>query len=75
MQKKKKATNLSFWTKIFRFFFPKDFKGEFKRGMEMGKGSSISKKLGTGLYSLGKAARREVDPEHKMKIGRQGKRK
>jgi hypothetical protein len=61
--------------KLFRFFFPKDFAGEFKRGMEMGKASSLSKKLGGGLYDLGKAARKRIDPGHKMKIGKQRRKK
>ncbi|GAG41557.1 unnamed protein product [marine sediment metagenome] len=57
--------------RIFRFFFPKDFKGELKRGMEIGKGSAVAKKIGGGLYDVGKAARGKVDPEHKLKIGSQ----
>ncbi len=63
------------WYRIFRFFCPKDFKGEVKRGMKIGKGSKIAEKLGGGLYDLGKAIRRKVDPEHKMKIGKERRRK
>jgi len=69
----KKKQNI--WIRIFRFFFPKDFKKELGRGMEMGKGSNVTKKLGEGLYGVGKFARKKVDPGHKMKIGTQGKKK
>ena len=61
--------------KLFRFFFPKDFAGEFKRGMEISKASGLGKKLGGGLYDLGKATRKKVDPKHKMKIGKQRRRR
>ena len=72
-QKEKKSQNP--WVKLFRFFFPKDFKKEMARGMEMGKGSNVTKKLGEGLYGLGKATRKVVDPKHTMKIGDQKKKK
>ncbi len=70
-KKKKQAKKLSFWHKLFRFFFPKNWKAEFQRGKEMGSGSAIAKKIGGGMFEAGKAARKKVDPEHKMKIGNQ----
>ena len=75
LEYKKEAEKPSFWNRIFRFFLPKDWRGEFKRGVEMGKGSTIAKKIGGALYDGGKGARRIVDPEHKMKIGEQRKKK
>ena len=74
-QKKALARKPSIWARIFRFFFPKDFWGELKRGMQMGKASKVAEKLGGGLYGLGRFARKKVDPEHKMKIGKQKEKK
>jgi hypothetical protein len=59
---KKKAKKTSFWTKIKQFFFPKDFKGEMKRGMDSGK--IIRDKVGGAAWDTGKALRKKVDPEH-----------
>jgi len=75
LKRKQRTTKYRIWTRIFRFFFPKDFKKEIKKGMEAGKASNISKKLGEGIYGLGKFTRGKVDPEHKMKIGKQGRTK
>lgn len=63
---KKKAKKVSFWTKVKNFFFPKNFKQEMQKGMEM----SSPYGLGAGLYKLGKFVRKKIDPEHKMKIGK-----
>ena len=64
-----------FWMRIVRFFFPPNFRGELRRGIGMGKASGVARKLGGGLYEVGRFARRKVDPEHKMKIGEQRRRK
>ena len=74
-QKKAQARKPSIWVKIFRFFFPKDFWGELKRGMQMGKASKAAEKLGGGLYGLGRFARRKVDPEHKIRTGERRRKK
>ena len=55
-------------SKIFRFFFPKDWKGELRKGIKIGKQSGQS--LGGVMFDLGKKARKVVDPEHKMKLGK-----
>ena len=66
----KKKTKTSLAVKIFRFFFPKDFAGELRKGIEMGKMSNVSRELGGKIYDLGKWTRGKVDPEHKMKMGK-----
>ena len=78
-KKKKQTTNKKVWIKllikIFRFFFPKDWKAELQKGKEIGSSSGIAKAIGGGIFGLGKAARKKVDPEHKMKIGNQRRKK
>lgn len=69
-QKKCKKEKKSNWlVKIYRFFVPKDFKTEFQKGKEMGS-TGLAKGLGGAMFDFGKAARKKVDPEHKMKIGK-----
>jgi len=63
------------WARIFRFLFPKNFVGEIGRGMGIGKAGHVSEILGKKLYEAGKTARRKADPEHKMKIGSQKRKK
>ncbi len=58
--------------KIFRFFFPKNFMQEIKRGIETGK-NKPAEYAGGKLYDLGKKARKTIDPKHKMKIGKNKK--
>ena len=74
-KKTNKPKQVSVLHRIFRFFFPKNFLGEVKKGIEMGKVSEASKRLHGGMYEAGKALRRKVDPEHEMKIGSQRKKK
>lgn len=74
-KQKSRERKPNFWSKLFRFFFPENFKGELKKGMEVGKGSHVTQELGRRLYGLGKVTRKKVDPEHKMKIGKQGRTK
>lgn len=72
---KPRPKKYGFWMRIFRFFFPPDFKGELRKGLEVGKASGVARKIGGGLYEVGRFARRKVDPEHKMKIGEQRRKK
>lgn len=71
IQRKVKTKKPSFWNRLFRFFFPKDWKAEFQKGKEIGAASRVARKIGGGMYDLGKATRKTVDPKHKMKIGKQ----
>lgn len=56
-------------SRIFRFFFPKDFMGELKKGIKIGQ-EMPAKKAHDSLYDAGKKLRKKVDPEHKMKVGK-----
>jgi hypothetical protein len=40
----KNKKNKSFWQKLKEFFFPKDFIGEVKKGIEIGTGIRIKAK-------------------------------
>jgi len=74
-KRKKQVQKFSFLVKVFRFFFPKDWKASFQKGKEIGSASGIAKKVGGKVFDAGKTARKRVDPEHKMKIGNQRKKK
>ncbi len=87
MQRKKKQTSiltneqklarilppkkLNLLEKIFRFFFPKDWKGEMIKGRIIGEqireGRLTPKMLPT--YWLGKGIRKVIDPKKKLKFG------
>jgi len=67
-KKNRRARKASTLEKISRFFFPKDFKGELARGIEIGAGSGIAKGLWHLSFRLGKLARKVVDPQYKMKF-------
>ncbi len=60
-----------FLSKVYRFFIPKDFKAELRKGMQIGQQPGQS--VGNALFQLGKGARKKVDPEHKMKFGKKEK--
>jgi len=66
---------LKFLNKIFRFFFPKNFNEELRRGMQIGSESKAREIIGTGLFNGGKQLRKIVDPQHKLKIGSQKEKK
>ena len=65
----KKEHNIFY--RIFRFFFPKDWREQMYQGQLAGaqlrQGKITPKILPT--YWLGRLARKIVDPKHKMKIG------
>lgn len=60
--------------KIFRFFFPKNFKEELQRGLFEGdkirRGELAPKMFPT--WWIGKVVRKIIDPKHKMKVGNGG---
>jgi len=61
----------SFWYKLFRFFFPKDWRGELTKGRTLGeqlKQGKISPKVIPSWW-LGKGIRKLVDRKHKMEVG------
>lgn len=58
----------SFWYKLFRFFFPKNFGAELRKGMQIGQ--QPGQTLGKAMFQVGKGARKVVDPEHKLKVGK-----
>ena len=72
-KKSRRARKASILEKIFRFFFPKNFKGELARGMEMGAGKGIAKGLWHLSFGFGKLLRKIVDPQHKMKFEKKPK--
>lgn len=74
-KKEKQIAKPKIWIKIFRFFFPKDWKAELRRGKEIGSSSGVAKKIGGGMFDLGKTVRKKIDSEHKMKIGKQRNKK
>ena len=62
----------NFWNKLFRFFFPKDWKGELMKGRMAGeqlRQGKISPKVVPSFW-LGKGIRKLVDPKHELKIGK-----
>jgi len=67
-KKNRRARKAGTLEKIFRFFFPKDFKGELAKGIEMGASSGIAKGLWHLSFGFGKLVRKVVDPQHKMKF-------
>jgi len=64
---------IKFLNKIFRFFFPKNFNEELRKGMQIGSESKAREVIGTGLFNGGKKLRQKIDPKHKLKIGNQKK--
>jgi len=72
-KKNKQAKKTSIPEKILCFFFPKNFKGELARGMEIGAGSGIAKGLWHLSFGFGKLLRKIVDPQHKMKFEKKPK--
>ena len=63
-----KAPEPSFWYKLFRFFFPKNFRAELRKGMQIGQ--QPGQTIGNAMFQLGKGARKVIDPKHKMKVGK-----
>ena len=65
----KKEHNIFY--RIFRFFFPKDWRMQMYQGQLIGaqlrRGKITPRLLPT--YWLGKLARKIIDPRHKMKFG------
>ena len=74
---KKEVKKTSWLIKVFRFFFPKDWKTEMMKGRMAGeqmRQGKISPKV-VPTYWLGKGIRKAVDPEHKLKVGEQKEKK
>jgi hypothetical protein len=72
-EKKMKQKKSNIFVRIFRFFFPKNFRAEMYKGMQIGediKKGKISPKV-VPTYWVGKGIRKVVDPKHKMKIGKE----
>ncbi len=70
--KKQKTNSLKkFITRIFRFFFPKDWIGEIIKGQIVGEqireGRLTPKMMPT--WWIGKGLRKIIDPKHNMKFG------
>ena len=69
---KKQVKQSSFWCKLFRFFFPKDWKSEVMKGRMLGeqmKRGDISPKFVPSWW-LGKWARKLVDPKRKAEVNK-----
>ena len=67
-----KTPEPSFWYKLFRFFFPKDWKGEIAKGQMIGyqmRTGQVSPKV-MPTWWLGKGIRKLIDPKRKMKVGK-----
>ncbi len=61
---------MNIFIKIYRFFIPKDWKGELHKGMmaaeQIRQGKLTPKMLPT--WWIGKGVRKVVDPKHKIKV-------
>lgn len=71
-KKQKQQKKPNFLVKVFRFFFPKNFKAELYKGMYQGQTmqQGISPKV-VPTWWLGKGLRKLVDPKHKVKFGKE----
>lgn len=64
-------------SKIYRFFVPKDFKGEMLKGRIMAANAQgkilekITNPKNMPTWYIGKGLRKLIDPKHKMKFGKE----